>query len=269
MNRSFKSLAAGAAIATLAAAPAWLTAQEAQQPPETQQPPAAGAQPEAQQPAQGLYSKRIQEITGKEVANVNGDTLGEIEQVVRGTDDDRLYVVISVGGFLGIGDKQVALPVDDLQLSEDRLVLTTNLDEDALKQQADAYEAAQYQPVTEDMTLAEARGGAQAAAGGAEQLPSFASLDQNGDGTISREEAREAAALERNWEQADQDQDGQLTESEFSAFEQMHTGGQQPGAQPRGEPGMQQQPGSGMGDSAPGQTEQMQTQPEGESPQSR
>ena len=45
--------------------------------------------------------------------------------------------MVSVGGFLGIGDKDVAVPLNDLQLGEDEAYLMSAATEDQLKQMPD------------------------------------------------------------------------------------------------------------------------------------
>lgn len=47
----------------------------------------------------------------------------------------------------------------------------------------------------------------------------FTEMDRNRDGYLTREEAREHATLDDNWDKADANRDGRLSESEFSAFE--------------------------------------------------
>lgn len=47
----------------------------------------------------------------------------------------------------------------------------------------------------------------------------FNDIDRDKDGFISQEEAREHESLAEDWESADADRDGKLSESEFSAFE--------------------------------------------------
>lgn len=47
----------------------------------------------------------------------------------------------------------------------------------------------------------------------------FQEVDRNQDGYISREEAQEHEELAADWDSADTDRDGKLSESEFSAFE--------------------------------------------------
>jgi putative membrane protein len=85
----------------------------------------------------------IGEVLGAPVVNEAGDEVGEIQDVVM--KDDAYYAVLSVGGFLGLGDKDVALPLDDLKLGEDEAYLMSAQTEEQLEEMP-AYEATQYQP---------------------------------------------------------------------------------------------------------------------------
>lgn len=63
---------------------------------------------------------RASELVGSRVRNTAGDSLGEIEElVIPSRDRDDMLVIVSVGGFLDVGDKLVALPYDDLRVSPD------------------------------------------------------------------------------------------------------------------------------------------------------
>ena len=78
----------------------------------------------AQSLAYGDYLKgadlRASEIVGARVRNAEGDSLGEIEElVIPSRDQDDMLVIVSVGGLLDVGDKLVALPYDDLRVSVD------------------------------------------------------------------------------------------------------------------------------------------------------
>ena len=53
-------------------------------------------------------------IIGSDVVNSNKDTIGKIDDLIV-SSDHKLIAVISVGGFLGIGTKLVAVRYDDLQ----------------------------------------------------------------------------------------------------------------------------------------------------------
>ncbi len=63
---------------------------------------------------------RASELVGTPVRNAAGDNLGEIEElVIPSGDEDEMLVILSVGGLLGVGDKLVALPYEDLRVSAD------------------------------------------------------------------------------------------------------------------------------------------------------
>lgn len=65
------------------------------------------------------YHLRMSEIIGEAVKNANDDEIGEIDDLVMSREDDTLMAIISVGGFLGIGDKLVAVPYKELRVSKD------------------------------------------------------------------------------------------------------------------------------------------------------
>ena len=85
----------------------------------------------------------IGEMLGAPVVNENGDEVGEIQDVV--IKDNTYYAVLAVGGFLGLGDKDVAIPLDELKLGEDEAYLMSAQTEEQLEEMP-AYEATQYQP---------------------------------------------------------------------------------------------------------------------------
>ena len=76
---------------------------------------------------------RADELIGKNVVNARGQTVGEIEDIV--IDNNKaVMAVVSVGGFLGMGDKDVAIPFDQLRMNERNAILMSEANEDALKQ---------------------------------------------------------------------------------------------------------------------------------------
>jgi len=66
---------------------------------------------EVQDAAQFLADE---EVIGKDVVNVGDEEVGTIADLVMDQDQKLVGVVLSVGGFLGIGDKWVAVPVDQI-----------------------------------------------------------------------------------------------------------------------------------------------------------
>jgi sporulation protein YlmC with PRC-barrel domain len=98
-----------------------------------------------QQPAtQPEQAMSIDQVLGSKVVNANGDEVAEIEDLVVDQNQTH-YAVLSVGGFLGIGDKKVAIPLEDLQLGEDEVYLMTSATEEQLEGMPE-YDEEQFQP---------------------------------------------------------------------------------------------------------------------------
>jgi hypothetical protein len=74
---------------------------------------------------------RGEQIVGQTLYGADGEEIGEIENVVLRAENNRPAAVVSIGGFLGIGARDVAIPLDDLKLEPDNR-LTTNLTKDTL-----------------------------------------------------------------------------------------------------------------------------------------
>lgn len=109
-------------------------ADTAQPPVTAEEPPAAGAEQgeiaegedaapppdmtfiEVQEDAQFLAES---EVIGKSVVNTADEEVGTIRDLVMDQDQKLVGVVLSVGGFLGIGDKWVAVPVDQIDFPTD------------------------------------------------------------------------------------------------------------------------------------------------------
>lgn len=82
------------------------------------------------------------EIVGKSVVSQAGEEIGTIEEVVMDTNSQQQLAVIDVGGFLGIGEKSVAISFDQLELSDDGRV-QSDLTRETLQSQPE-YDPAQY-----------------------------------------------------------------------------------------------------------------------------
>lgn len=74
-------------------------------------------------------------VIGAKIRNDNKDTVGTVEDLYVDAQGAIKTVVVSVGGFLGVGAKDVAVKWSDLKQGRDgkSLVLTTNLSKDELK----------------------------------------------------------------------------------------------------------------------------------------
>jgi sporulation protein YlmC with PRC-barrel domain len=63
----------------------------------------------------GMTGKRASKIIGMDVVNDKDQTIGKVDDILIGPDNKATAAVISVGGFLGIGSKWVAVPFEQLQ----------------------------------------------------------------------------------------------------------------------------------------------------------
>lgn len=197
--------------------------------------------------------KRAEDISGTEVVNSAGETIGEVESVVRKQGTDKIDAVVSVGGFLGIGDKEVVIPLSELRMERDQLVAPIASTEEELKARPN-YEKGLYKQVPDKEMVKIGAAGSETSGTGMRKgaVDSFAELDTDGNGFLSKDEATDAANLSEQWQQADTDGDEQIDRAEFAAFETsapMKTREQQgmPGETKSGSMGApaREQPGAG------------------------
>ncbi|WP_019953355.1 PRC-barrel domain-containing protein [Yoonia vestfoldensis] len=67
------------------------------------------------------------DLIGADVHDLNGETVGNIDDIVLTADGQLGEVIVDVGGFLGIGARPVALAFDDLQIARDEGGMTSSL----------------------------------------------------------------------------------------------------------------------------------------------
>src|SRR5262245_55553116 len=114
-----KNLAIAAAIGLTVAAPAALDRAVAQQ--------RTANQPEIVimkvDTVRLEHAYRGSKVIGATVKNNANETIGKIDDIIIRPDDRVLFAVLSVGGFLGIGDKLVVVPYEQLTFEGDKVVL--------------------------------------------------------------------------------------------------------------------------------------------------
>jgi sporulation protein YlmC with PRC-barrel domain len=121
----------------------------------TTAPPAAIATTESTGDFNAAGDMSANAVIGTKVRNENKDTVGAVQDLYLDGQGATKTVVVAVGGFLGIGAKDVAIKWTDLKQSRDgkSLVLTTNLSKDELKALPD-YTAERRRPAAPDQAVA-------------------------------------------------------------------------------------------------------------------
>jgi len=71
--------------------------------------------------AAGWSAKK--QILGKGVYNDTGDKVGEINDLIVTPTKAVSYAIVGVGGFLGMGEHEIAVPVGKLKQEQDKIVL--------------------------------------------------------------------------------------------------------------------------------------------------
>jgi sporulation protein YlmC with PRC-barrel domain len=76
------------------------------------------------------------EIIGTQVRNTAGEEIGDVNEIILANDGQVRAVVIGVGGFLGMGERDVAIAFDSLKITRDSdndEVITVNATKESLK----------------------------------------------------------------------------------------------------------------------------------------
>jgi sporulation protein YlmC with PRC-barrel domain len=79
---------------------------------------------------------RASKLLGTTVVNDANESIGKISEIILGKDGKVAAVVIGVGGFLGIGEHDVAVNFDSLRIAHDgnnKTVVSLNATKDSLK----------------------------------------------------------------------------------------------------------------------------------------
>ncbi len=91
----------------------------------------------------GIDVAEAERLEGRDVVNRNGDTLGEVEDVL--IENSQIKdLVVSIGGIAGIGDKDVLVDAREFSVEGDKLVWNTPLTEDQLDNLPEYSDAEKY-----------------------------------------------------------------------------------------------------------------------------
>lgn len=98
-----------------------------------------------------LSEAEATELVGNSLISQQGEEIGEISGVARSQRDDTLHALVDVGGFIGIGERTVAIPLEDAQISGEGDVMTS-MSRQELEQMPE-YQEEQYAVIEEQEQL--------------------------------------------------------------------------------------------------------------------
>lgn len=76
---------------------------------------------------------RASKLIGAAIVNDKDERIGTIDDLVVNPEDRITYAILSVGGFLGIGSKLVAVPFHSLEMVKDNRLMLPGATQEALK----------------------------------------------------------------------------------------------------------------------------------------
>ena len=95
----------------------------------------SGVEKNRSTPTHGGISLTATKLIGDPVVSPKGEDLGKIEDLVIDPTNGRVdYAVLSFGGFLGMGDKLFAVPLEAMKLSSKEKGFVLDVDKERLKQ---------------------------------------------------------------------------------------------------------------------------------------
>ena len=73
-------------------------------------------------------------LIGTRVLNPKGENLGKLEDIVIEPEDGRVsFGIVSFGGFLGVGERLYAVPLQAMKTSPEERAFVLNVDKEKLK----------------------------------------------------------------------------------------------------------------------------------------
>lgn len=89
-------------------------------------------------------------LVERKITNLQNKEVGEVEEVVQGPDGSA-SLVVEAGGFMGIGEKEILVPLDEIRLSGSQLIWETQKGASELKDAEEyRYDENRYSTVADD-----------------------------------------------------------------------------------------------------------------------
>lgn len=139
MKRTTLGVVSASTLSLLLAGPAIAAGDQAKQ---SQAGTGMQQQAQAPEPQKDFLANNM---IGKEVQNRQGETLGEISNLIVKPDGKVSHVVVESGGIAGVGAEKYAVPYDRVQISKQQEVAILDVPQDQLSTEFSAFEEERYQ----------------------------------------------------------------------------------------------------------------------------
>lgn len=151
-------LLSSVAVAALIAMPAFAqTSSPSASPPASRSTTSDGAATSRPSLPSDIKMWKVSDLVGKNVYNSSNEKVGDVNDVVvPKSGGGQTMAVLGVGGFLGIGEKEAAVSLDQLKVEGDKIIVA-GLTKESLKQQAD-YKKDDYTKVDRNQVVGQASG---------------------------------------------------------------------------------------------------------------
>jgi sporulation protein YlmC with PRC-barrel domain len=77
---------------------------------------------------------RVSKLMHADIRNERGDKVGKVDDILVASDGSLSTAIIDVGGFLGMGEHRVAIPVQQFSMGEKNRITLPGATKDSLKQ---------------------------------------------------------------------------------------------------------------------------------------
>jgi hyperosmotically inducible periplasmic protein len=94
------------------------------------------------------YTLRASEVIGRDVRNANDDKIGDIDDLIVSRDGGKVLAIVSLGGFFNLNAKLIAIPYQDLRVTQDGKYVYYNVSKEELQSRAEFVYAAHARAAT-------------------------------------------------------------------------------------------------------------------------
>lgn len=108
-------------------------------------------EPQQLEPGLEMSQQTVGALHGSEVINAQGEVIGSIRDLAVSRQDEQLHAIVDVGGWLGIGGTQIAVPVEAFEITDvDQVRYPTEATQDEIQEVAEDYDDQQYVSLGEE-----------------------------------------------------------------------------------------------------------------------